>query len=121
MQLHNRVLKESKAFGFVYWVTVSKDFSIHKLQNDVAKVIALDVSNENHEKKRTTKLAEALMRKKKRVLVLNDVWNHSLLNNVGIPAKADGCKLILTRSFDVCRKLGYQVNIKIEPLFDDES
>ncbi|EXB37703.1 Disease resistance protein [Morus notabilis] len=119
--IHNQLLKESCTFGNVYWVTVSKDFSIRKLQNDIAKVVPLDISNEDDEKKRASRLAQALMRRKKLVLILDDVWNHFLPEKVGIPVKASGCKLILTsRSLDVCRKLGCHVNIKVEPLFGEE-
>ena len=119
--IHNQLLKESSTFGNVYWVTVSKDFSVRKLQNDIARVVSLDLSYEDDEKKRASKLVQALMRRKKYVLILDDVWNHFLFEKVGIPVKANGCKLILTsRSLDVCRRLGCQMNIKVEPLSDEE-
>ncbi|GMN65220.1 hypothetical protein TIFTF001_034284 [Ficus carica] len=119
--IHNQLLKEASTFGNVYWVTVSKDFSIRKLQNDIAKAVPIDISNEDDEKKRASSLAQALMRRNKCVLILDDVWNHFLLEKVGIPVKANGCKLILTsRSLDVCRKLGCQVSIKVSPLSEEE-
>ncbi|XP_062077955.1 probable disease resistance protein At4g27220 [Humulus lupulus] len=119
--IHNQLLKESCTFGNVYWVTVSKDFSICKLQNDIAKVVSLDLSCEDDEKKRASKLLQALMRRKKFVLILDDLWNHFLFEKVGIPVKANGCKLILTsRSLEVCRRLGCQMNIKVEPLSEEE-
>lgn len=119
--IHNQLLKESSTFGNVYWVTVSKDFSIRKLQNDIANAVCLDLSYEDDEKKRASKLVQALMRRKKYVLILDDVWNHFPFENVGIPVKVDGCKLILTsRSLDVCRRLGCEINIKVEPLSEEE-
>ncbi|KAF3453616.1 hypothetical protein FNV43_RR04057 [Rhamnella rubrinervis] len=122
MHIHNQLLKESRTFGHVYWVTVSKDFTIHKLQSDIAKMVSLDLSNEDDEKKRAAKLAQALMKKNKYVLILDDVWNHFFLDKVGIPGGVNGCKLILTtRSLDVCRRLGCEVNIKVEPLHEDEA
>lgn len=122
MHIHNQLLEESKAFGPVYWVTVSKDFSIHKLQSNIAKMVSLDLSNEDDEKKRAAKLAQALMKRNKYVLILDDVWNHFLLEKVGIPVRVSGCKLILTtRSLDLCRRLGCGVNIKQEPLHKEEA
>ncbi|PON44593.1 AAA+ ATPase domain containing protein [Parasponia andersonii] len=119
--IHNQLLKESSTFGNVYWITVSKDFSIRKLQNDISRVVSLDLSYEDDEKKRASILVQALMRRKKYVLILDDVWNHFLYEKVGIPVKVSGCKLILTsRSLDVCRRLGCQMNIKVEPLSEEE-
>jgi disease resistance protein RPS2 len=63
------------------------------------------------EKKKAAKL-----RRKQSVLILDDVWNHFLLENVGIPLRVNGCKLILTtRSLDLCQRMSCQVKIKVEP------
>jgi disease resistance protein RPS2 len=48
-------------------------------------MVDLDLSNVDDEKKRAAKLAHALLRRKQSVLILDDVWNHFLLENVGIP------------------------------------
>lgn len=101
--IHNKLLEDPNTFDHVFWITVSQDFSIHKLQNDIAKMVNLDLSNVDDEKKRAAKLAQALLRRKQSVLILDDVWNHFLLEKVGIPLRVNGCKLILTtRSLDLC-------------------
>ncbi|XP_031118908.1 probable disease resistance protein At4g27220 isoform X2 [Ipomoea triloba] len=50
------------------------------------------------------------------VLILDDVWDNISLENLGVPPRAKGCKLILTtRLRDVCCRIGceklFQVNV----------
>ncbi|KAF7850298.1 hypothetical protein BT93_L5631 [Corymbia citriodora subsp. variegata] len=67
-------------------------------------------------------LSKKLERKKNCVLILDDVWEHLDLEEVGIPTGADGFKLVLTtRSFDVCRQMQCQKKIKINPLSQEEA
>lgn len=106
----------------VSWVTVSRNFSIYKLQNDIAKTLHLDLSDENDERKRAARLAWALRRRSNFVLILDDVWHHIPLDEVGIPVSINRCKLILTtRSLEVCRRMDCQKHIKVEPLGEEEA
>ncbi|CAI9760453.1 unnamed protein product [Fraxinus pennsylvanica] len=57
MHVHNKLLKESTFLGHVYWVTVSQEFSIYKLQNDIAHILKLYFSCENDERKRAAELS----------------------------------------------------------------
>ena len=62
------------------------------------------------------------MRRQQSVLILDDVWNHFVLEKVEIPVRVNGCKLILTtRLLDACRRLGCQVKIKVEPFSREEA
>ncbi|KAA8536801.1 hypothetical protein F0562_029279 [Nyssa sinensis] len=80
-------------------------------------VLKGDLTNEHDERKRAAKLSRALLQRDKCVLILDDVWNHFRLEEVGICLKVNGCKLILTtRSFDVCRRMACQEKIKVESL-----
>ena len=102
--IHNKLIENPNTFDHVFWITVSQDYSIHKLQNDIAKIVHLDLSNVDDEKKRAEKLTETLMRRQQSILILDDVWNHFVLEKVGILVRVKGCKLILTtRSLDVCK------------------
>ncbi|KAG5223789.1 disease resistance protein [Salix suchowensis] len=47
--IYNKLLQSPNISNHVYWVTVSQDFSIHKLQNTIAKHIQLSFSNEVEE------------------------------------------------------------------------
>ncbi|XP_020223490.1 probable disease resistance protein At4g27220 [Cajanus cajan] len=122
MHIHNMLLKSVTNFDNVFWVTLSQSSSIHKLQCDVAKIVGLDISKENDEKKRAARLSWSLMRRKRCVLFLDDVWNHFPLEKVGIPVRAEGLKLVLTsRSLDVCRRMNCQNSVKVEPLSKEEA
>uniref|UniRef100_A0A5B7BTF0 Putative Disease resistance protein n=1 Tax=Davidia involucrata TaxID=16924 RepID=A0A5B7BTF0_DAVIN len=120
--IYNLLSKDFSNFDYVYWVTVSNDFSIYKLQNDIAKMVKLDLSDEDDVRRRAAKLSKALIQRKKCLLILDDVWKHFRPEEVGIPVCVNGCKLILTtRSLDVCRRMGCQENIKVEPLSEKEA
>ncbi|RVX04006.1 Disease resistance protein [Vitis vinifera] len=109
-------------FGLVYWVTVSKDSSIRKLQDVIAEKINLDLSKEEDERLRSALLFEALQKEKKFVLIFDDVWEVYPPREVGIPIGFDGGKLIITtRSREVCLKMGCKEIIKVEPLYEEEA
>ncbi|EEF27886.1 hypothetical protein RCOM_0335820 [Ricinus communis] len=59
--VHNQLCEIQRK---VYWITVSQDFSIQKLQNHIAKAIGLNISDEVDEKKRAALLWKALEKEK---------------------------------------------------------
>ncbi|RQO85987.1 hypothetical protein POPTR_001G405025v4 [Populus trichocarpa] len=121
-QIHNQLLQRPSSFNYVFWVTASQNFTISKLQYLIAKAINLDLSNEEDENRRAAKLSKALVAKGKSVLILDDLWNHFLLEKVGIPVEVNACKLILTtRSLEVCRRMGCREIIKVELLTEEEA
>ncbi|KAJ9671381.1 hypothetical protein PVL29_025194 [Vitis rotundifolia] len=120
--IHNRLLENRDTFGHVYWVTVSKDSSIRMLQDAIAGKINLHFSKEEDEKIRAALLSEALQKKKKFVLILDDVWEVYAPQEVGIPIGVDGGKLIITtRSRNVCLRMRCKEIIKMEPLSEEEA
>ncbi|XP_055805095.1 probable disease resistance protein At4g27220 [Solanum dulcamara] len=122
MHINNELLQESRFSGHVYWVTVSQDSSIQKLQNGIAENIGLDLSCVCDEIKRAAKLFQALKRIDTFVLILDDVWNNFDVIKVGIPLANDGGKMIITsRSLEVCRRVGCQKYVKVKPLSEVES
>ncbi|XP_058105862.1 probable disease resistance protein At5g63020 [Magnolia sinica] len=118
--IYNRI-KSSGIFDIAIWVTVSNDSSIERLQNGIAQVIRLDLSNEHDEMIRSIKLSEALKRWEKLVVIFDDVWNSFPLERVGI-SKDKACKIILTtRSKIVCRGMNCQKEIEVEVLSTEEA
>ncbi|KAK3424137.1 hypothetical protein EUGRSUZ_F00935 [Eucalyptus grandis] len=118
MEIHNRVLKDA-TFNDPLFITVSRDFSIYKLQSALWKALKFGVMEDEHEKKRAAMLSEQLETKKNCVLILDNVWEHFNLQDVGIPDKA-GLKVVLTtRSSRVCSQMDCE-EIKIEPLGEEE-
>ncbi|PPD68198.1 hypothetical protein GOBAR_DD34925 [Gossypium barbadense] len=82
--IYNQLSKEIKPlFDVIIWVTVSKELNITKLQQDIANGMNIGALPEV-EPKRVSVLMEEL-RRRKYVLILDDVWEKFSLAEVGIP------------------------------------
>jgi len=115
--IHNELLQRSDICDHVWWVTVSQDFSINRLQNLIGKRLHLDLSSEDDDLHRAAKLSEELRKKQKWILILDDLWKNFELHKVGIPEKLEGCKLIMTTRLEtVCHGMACQHKIKVKPL-----
>ncbi|TYG71711.1 hypothetical protein ES288_D05G419900v1 [Gossypium darwinii] len=109
--IHNDLLEQQR-FERVIWVTISKDFKVMKVQDNIASALG-----------RAAILSEMLKKAGKHVLILDDVWDKVSLEEVGIPEPSDsnGCKLALTtRSKHVCKYIGCTV-IKVKPLPEEQA
>ncbi|KAF2285945.1 hypothetical protein GH714_009130 [Hevea brasiliensis] len=119
--LNNKLLQDPNKFHHVYWVNVSPNCSIHKLQNSIAKAVGINLSSEDDENKRAARLSKELTQNKRSILIFDDVWDYISLEDVGIPIGMNGCTLILTtRSFEVCRQTNCQKTLKMETLSEEE-
>ncbi|KAL0384693.1 UNVERIFIED_CONTAM: Disease resistance protein RPS5 [Sesamum radiatum] len=122
MHIHNKLLNDPKFKGRVYWINVSQDSNIHKLQHDIASVINLDLSSEDNENQRAAELFAALRKRRSFAFILDNVWNNFDIEKIGIPLGRDGSKLLITtRSVDVCHKMGCQKIIKVNVLNEEEA
>jgi disease resistance protein RPS2 len=120
--IYNELLQKPDICNYIWWVTVSQDFSINRLQNLIAKHLDLDLSRENDELHRAAKLLEELRKKQKWILILDDLWNNFELHEVGIPISLKGCKLILTtRSETICHRIACHHKIQVKPLCEGEA
>jgi len=120
--IYNELLQQPNICDHVWWVNVSQDFSINRLQNLIAEHLDLDLSRKNDELHRASELLEKLSKKQKWILILDDLWNDFTLDRVGIPKKLKGCKLILTtRSEIVCHGIGCDHKIQVKPLSEGEA
>ncbi|KAL3820433.1 hypothetical protein ACJIZ3_006338 [Penstemon smallii] len=118
--VHNLLLERTEYR--VYWVTVSQDFNINKLQDDIAKAIGLKFPDENRVDHRAALLNRALSRQNDFVLILDDVWHDIDLENVGNPHHLTGCRLIITtRSLEVCHRIDCHKKIPVQTLLAEEA
>ncbi|XP_031266680.1 probable disease resistance protein At1g61300 [Pistacia vera] len=83
--IHNQLLKERNKFDKVIWATVSKEYAVVKLQQDIATALGEDLLKHNDITMRAAVLQEMLKGKKIYVLILDDVWKEISLEEVGIP------------------------------------
>ncbi|QHO09508.1 hypothetical protein HN873_050055 [Arachis hypogaea] len=109
-------------FNRVIWVTVSREYSISKLQEDIAEAIGVKLGG--NERIRVAHLSSALSEKGKWVLILDDVWKFIDLEKVGIPrCRINGSKLIITtRLKHVLRQMDCPTSnvIAMRPLSESE-
>ncbi|KAF5730656.1 disease resistance protein [Tripterygium wilfordii] len=121
--INNRLLEDPPKFGKVIWITVSKPFNISRLQHDIGTTLDLDLSRIEDETKRASKIHAALRRKRRCVIILDDMWEAFPLEAIGIPepTQENKSKLVLTtRSLDVCRRMECE-GIKMELLSKEEA
>uniref|UniRef100_A0A6N2KZQ5 Uncharacterized protein n=1 Tax=Salix viminalis TaxID=40686 RepID=A0A6N2KZQ5_SALVM len=121
--IYNKLLQSPDISRHVYWVTVSQDFSIHKLQNKIVERIILSLSNEEKELgHKAAEMMQELTKKQRWIFILDDLWNSFELHEVGIPIPLKGCKLLITtRSEAVCRQMNSKNNVKVNPLSNEEA
>ncbi|KAJ4832678.1 hypothetical protein Tsubulata_041782, partial [Turnera subulata] len=108
----------------VYWITVTQDFSIHRLQDKISEAINFKTLYRDDEKIRAAMLKAELIKKQQFFLILDDLWDDFELEKVGIPVGADRCKLLITtRELGVCSRMGCQMEhiIKVNLLSEEEA
>ncbi|XP_027172003.1 probable disease resistance protein At4g27220 [Coffea eugenioides] len=107
----------------VLWVTVSQDFSVTSLQDKIANVLGITLSNRDEEDARARILRGAFSKMKRLVvLILDDVWEEFCLDRVGIPLHPNKCRLILTtRSLEVCNRIQCQRKFDLQTLDPKEA
>ncbi|XP_049399432.1 disease resistance protein RPS2-like [Solanum stenotomum] len=124
VEINNRILRESTIFDNVIWVTASNDSNVQKLQKDIARAIGLSFDDEDDEMTRAAQLLEALMRRSRFVLIIDDLWEAFPLEVIGIPYPYYGydCKLIITtRSMIVCRGMESVREVEVSVLSEEEA
>ncbi|XP_058191981.1 probable disease resistance protein At5g43730 [Rhododendron vialii] len=110
-------------FDFVIWVTVSKSWTIRKLQNEVGMRLSIAINADESNDRVASKLFTGL-EGKKYLLLLDDVWDEVDLRVVGFPNanQQNGCKVILTtRKKEVCRKMGTDAEVPVSVLPNKEA
>ncbi|KAK1319271.1 Disease resistance protein [Acorus calamus] len=123
MEMVNNLPEISQMFTVVIWVTVSRDWSIMKVQNEIAARLKLNLE-ENMSKDAVSRELFKKLKNTKYLLLLDDVWDKVDLEDVGVPAPSseNGCKVLLTsRSQRVCNKMETDVEVPVEVLSKEEA
>ncbi|XP_043714442.1 disease resistance protein RPS2-like [Telopea speciosissima] len=113
----NNHFKNDPCFDTVIMVTVSATPNIRNIQTSISKRLGLPENSENDA------LFNAL-RKKKFLLILDDVWCELRLEDVGIPRPPNekGSKILVTsRNQDICTDIGARKTVEVKPLSKAES
>ncbi|XP_058191982.1 disease resistance protein RFL1-like [Rhododendron vialii] len=125
LNLLNNSQEVKTCFDFVIWVTVSNNWSITKLQNEVGRRLQIAINaNESNGHTVARKLIFKRLEGKKYLLLLDDVWDEVDLSVVGFPNanQQNGCKVVLTtRKKEVCRKMGTDAEVPVSILSNEEA
>ncbi|PIA50771.1 hypothetical protein AQUCO_01200190v1 [Aquilegia coerulea] len=123
MHINNR-LATTEIFDKIIWVTLSKNFSLKKVQDDIAMQLKLYLPTYEEEKSRAARLVESLKKVEKFLIILDDMWEPISLQNVGIPLHRNhkGSKIVVTTRFwNVSRRMETDKYIIIHGLSENEA
>ncbi|KAI3830773.1 hypothetical protein MKW92_000499 [Papaver armeniacum] len=120
----NNELAETELFDLVIFVVVSKDLNIKSIQNQIGKKLGVSWTEETEIYWRATDIFKVL-KSRKYLLLLDDVWEGIDLETVGVSKntmQTTGSKVLFTtRSQQVCGFMEADERIKIECLDEDEA
>ncbi|KAK4858477.1 hypothetical protein QYF36_017026 [Acer negundo] len=120
--LNNKLIEENK-FNHVIWVTVSQTLDLIKVQNGIANALK-EILLEKEDKKVRAGTLLSMLKGKRFVLILDDMWEAIRPEEIGIPepTKENGCKLVITTgSLNVCNSMGCKATVHVKPLLENEA
>uniref|UniRef100_A0A6N2LAR8 Uncharacterized protein n=1 Tax=Salix viminalis TaxID=40686 RepID=A0A6N2LAR8_SALVM len=118
--IYNKLLQSPNISHHVYWVTVSQDFSIHKLQNRLQNIYNYLFPMKWRSWGRELQIVARTNEETKMDSFLDDLWKSFELHEVGIPVPLKGCKLITTRSESLSTD-DSKNNVRVNPLSNEEA
>ncbi|KAL8522360.1 hypothetical protein ACS0TY_012486 [Phlomoides rotata] len=123
-KINNEFLKTSYGFDLVIWIVVSKQSNVEKVQEAICEKLKLpeDTWKNKSEDAKAVQIFR-ILRMKKFVLMLDDVWKRVDLVKVGIPTSDNQtCKVVFTTRYeDVCGYMEADKTIKIKCLAREEA
>ena len=125
-KVNNNFLKPSHDFDIVIWIVVSKPTTLERVQEALRYKLEIpDGRWKNRSEDEKAAEIFSVLKTKKFVLLLDDIWEPLDLLKVGIPLLSthrNKSKVVFTtRSADVCRDMEAQKSIKVECLAWEES
>ncbi|XVF11416.1 hypothetical protein REPUB_Repub08aG0025800 [Reevesia pubescens] len=124
-KINNKFCEAPNRFDVVIWIVISKGFYIGKVQDDIASIIRITDGawNEKTPDQKAQGIFKVL-KDKKFVLLLDDIWERVDLVKVGIPlpAQENGSKVVFTtRSVDVCGHMDAKKIIPVQCLPEEKA
>ncbi|XP_058183261.1 probable disease resistance protein At4g27220 isoform X2 [Rhododendron vialii] len=112
-------------FDYVIMAVVSQNVNLRRIQGQLADMLALGLHEES-EFGRAGRLKEKIMRTKKILIILDDIWTRVELSEIGIPSGSDleACKskiLLTTRTEHACFTMGSQAKIHLDVASEEDS
>ncbi|XP_022842188.1 disease resistance protein At4g27190-like [Olea europaea var. sylvestris] len=118
--------KADKLFDEFAWADISQDPNVTKIQNQLAEKLGLEVTDITDKYERAERLRERLGsdRSKSILVILDDVWEYTVLETIGFPSARDDkrLKILLTsRDKDVFTKVRGTRIFNVDLLNEKES
>ncbi|KAG6794030.1 hypothetical protein POTOM_003263 [Populus tomentosa] len=117
-----RRAKELQLFDEVLMATVSQNPDVRDIQNRMAEMLGLKFEENSTGEGRADRLRQRLKNVVKMLIILDDVWKHIDLTEIGIPFGDDhrGCKILLTtRHQGICSSMECQQKVFLRELSED--
>uniref|UniRef100_A0A1D1XT57 Disease resistance protein RPS2 n=1 Tax=Anthurium amnicola TaxID=1678845 RepID=A0A1D1XT57_9ARAE len=115
--------RKTAGFDMVVWATLSRDFTVERLQRDIAKRCGLSLPD-GDDGRSMQRLLFDFLSTKTFLLILDDVWTDFDLVEVGIPLPnhENRSKIVFTtRSEHVCSDMDAERRIQVDPLNKEHS
>ncbi|KAI9107752.1 hypothetical protein K1719_021088 [Acacia pycnantha] len=126
-KINNELGKRRLGFNFVIWVVVSKELNLDSIMDTIRKFIRIedDIWTQcSNQDEKSAKIYRVL-KEKKFVLLLDDIWDKLDLKLVGVPLPKDtnfqSKVLFTTRLENVCAKMQVQKKFRVEILTEKEA
>lgn len=106
----------AKMFDIVIWLTISKEWSIRKLQNAITEQLKINAESNFGVKEIARRISEKL-RGKKCLILLDEVWEFVDLQKImGIQHSQESKVVLASRFCDICKAMKADELIKVIPL-----
>ncbi|XP_034680455.1 disease resistance protein SUMM2-like [Vitis riparia] len=124
-KINNEFLKTSHQFNTVIWVTVSKQASVTAAQEVIRKKLQIPDSmwKSRTEDERATEIFN-IMKTKRFVLLLDDVWHRLDLSKIGVPLpeiQNQSKVIITTRIQKICNEMEVQRKFRVDFLTQERA
>ncbi|PIA25088.1 hypothetical protein AQUCO_12500001v1 [Aquilegia coerulea] len=123
-KINNEFLKRNNDFDVVIWVLISSEVNMGVVQETIRERLGLNSwSDSVPSSSRASDILNAL-KKKKFLILLDDVWEELDLQSIGIPLPSveNKSKIVLsTRSLNVCGAMGANKAIEVKSLNKEQS
>ncbi|CAN7097660.1 unnamed protein product [Brassica rapa subsp. narinosa] len=123
-RINNKFDEEVSEFDVVIWVVVSKDLQYKGIQDQILRRLRADQELEKETEEKKASFIENFLRRKKFILLLDDLWSAVDLNKIGVPrpTQENGSKIVFTtRKKEVCRHMRADDELKIDCLSTNEA
>ncbi|XVF70678.1 hypothetical protein PTKIN_Ptkin11bG0181900 [Pterospermum kingtungense] len=119
-KVNNKFRETSHSFNLVIWIIVSRDADVERVQELIRNELEIpDTVWENRNVDDKAALIFRVLRRKKFVLFLDDLWERVDILKLGVPVPdgANGSKIIFTtRSEEVCGRMEAHRKLRVECL-----